>query len=91
MHVLIEACGGATPPSRTSLISSSHIGGIMPCFALLLQVYSVCGHDYRLYSSPLIKFQKACYQLVAGSKWFLSGECASPSISVHLEAACTWP
>lgn len=38
-------------------------------------VYAVCGRDYRLYASPLIKFQKACYQLVSGNQWFLSGAC----------------
>ncbi|KAL4422920.1 hypothetical protein ABPG75_009117 [Micractinium tetrahymenae] len=36
------------------------------------QVYAVCGNDYRLYASPLIKFSKACYQLVSGSQWFIS-------------------
>ena len=33
-----------------------------------------CGNDMRLYSSPLIKFSKACYQLVSGNAWYLSGE-----------------
>lgn len=44
------------------------------------QVYDVCGNDYRLYASPLIKFSKACYQLVAGSQWFLSGK-SPPTLS----------
>lgn len=38
------------------------------------QVYDVCGNDYRLYASPLIKFQKACVQLVAGTLYRLAGE-----------------
>lgn len=37
-------------------------------------MYSVCGTDYRLYATPLIKFQKACYQLVAGNAWYLAGD-----------------
>ena len=37
-------------------------------------VYAVCGSDYRLYATPIIKFQKACYQLVNGNAWYLSGE-----------------
>ncbi|PSC68210.1 hypothetical protein C2E20_8205 [Micractinium conductrix] len=36
------------------------------------KVYDVCGNDYRLYASPLIKFTKACYQLVQGNAWYLS-------------------
>ncbi|KAL4437779.1 hypothetical protein ABPG77_005691 [Micractinium sp. CCAP 211/92] len=35
-------------------------------------VYDVCGNDYRLYASPLIKFQKACFQLVAGNLYRLA-------------------
>jgi hypothetical protein len=42
----------------------------------------VCGTDYCLYATPLIKFQKACYQLVAGNAWYLAGE------GVHLVRAC---
>lgn len=33
-----------------------------------------CGDDARLYSSPLIKFTKACAQLTSGNSWYLSGE-----------------
>ena len=33
-----------------------------------------CGDDVRLYSSPLIKFSKACTQVVSGRAWYLSGE-----------------
>ncbi|PSC68216.1 Pre-mRNA-processing factor 17, partial [Micractinium conductrix] len=36
------------------------------------KVYDVCGNDYRLYASPLIKFTKACKQVVSGTNWFLS-------------------
>ncbi|PSC74075.1 aluminum-activated malate transporter 10 [Micractinium conductrix] len=36
------------------------------------KVYDVCGSDYRLYASPLIKFTKACIQKVNGHNWFLS-------------------
>lgn len=43
-----------------------------PCGAP--QVYDVCGNDYRLYASPLIKFQKACTQLVAGTLYRLAGQ-----------------
>jgi len=43
---------------------------LCPC---LPQVYAVCGDDYRLYASPIIKFQKACYQLVNGNAWYISG------------------
>ena len=46
----------------------------MQCFS---QVYAACGNDYRLYASPLIKFQKACYQLVNGGAWYLSGAARS--------------
>ena len=35
---------------------------------------AACGDDVRLYSSPLIKFSKACTQLVSGRAWYLSGE-----------------
>ena len=49
-----------------------------PAAPLTLQArYKVtvpCGNDMRLYSSPLIKFSKACYQLVSGNAWYLSGE-----------------
>lgn len=39
---------------------------------------AACGDDVRLYSSPLIKFSKACTQLVMGRSWYLSGEpCSS--------------
>mgnify|MGYP001811021600 CR=1 FL=1 len=38
------------------------------------QVYDVCGDDYRLYASPLIKFVKACRQGTQSNLWFLSGE-----------------
>ena len=37
-------------------------------------VYAACGNDYRLYASPIIKFQKACKQVVNGYAWYLSGE-----------------
>jgi len=38
------------------------------------RVMAACGDDVRLYSSPLIKFSKACTQLVSGRIWFLTGE-----------------
>ncbi|PSC75054.1 hypothetical protein C2E20_1724 [Micractinium conductrix] len=36
------------------------------------KVYDVCGDDYRLYASPLIKFVKACRQGTQSNLWFLS-------------------
>ncbi|KAI7838650.1 hypothetical protein COHA_007576 [Chlorella ohadii] len=36
------------------------------------RVMAACGDDRRLYSSPLIKFSKACTQLVSGRAWYLS-------------------
>ena len=41
-------------------------------------VYAACGSDYRLYASPIIKFQKACKQVVSGYAWFLSVRIAYP-------------
>ncbi|PRW45472.1 hypothetical protein C2E21_6076 [Chlorella sorokiniana] len=36
------------------------------------RVMAACGDDVRLYASPLIKFSKACTQLVSGKAWYLS-------------------
>lgn len=48
-----------------------------PCLHLLVpvQVFAVCGTDI-LYNQPLIKFTKACYQLVSVQSWYLSGTLA---------------
>lgn len=51
------------------------------------RVMAACGDDVRLYSSPLIKFSKACTQVVSGRAWYLSGEQQCWSVSVGWPAA----
>lgn len=56
------------------------------------QVYAVCGDDYRLYATPLIKFQKACVQLVAGTRYRLAGERQRDAhIHARRAAVCACP
>ncbi|PRW45573.1 lysosomal Pro-X carboxypeptidase-like [Chlorella sorokiniana] len=42
------------------------------------RVMAACGDDVRLYASPLIKFSKACTQLVSGRTWYLSVRAGYP-------------
>ena len=50
-----------------------------------------CGDDVRLYSSPLIKFSKACTQLVSGRAWYLSGEWPAATAGLRLGMAPLLP
>ena len=70
-----EGCCARACPCYAGALMNAALPSLVRCpVQAKYRVMAACGDDTRLYSSPLVKFSKACTQVVSGRAWYLSGE-----------------